>query len=131
MDQQTAPKEHFEVIIVDDGSTDATQQTVERFAMQSSLALTYIYQPNKGVGIARNLGVHHAQGDILAFTDADCTCDTDWIAVITHEIREKKKQLIGGCTYSHDTIIFPRKMAPVHHIGVTANLALDRHILPV
>ena len=128
LDQQTAPRDRFEVILVDDGSTDDTKQIVERFASQSSLPLTYVYQPNKGVGAARNFGVRHAKGDILAFTDADCTCDADWIEVIAQEIRKQKKKLIGGCTYSHDTIIFPRKMAPVHHIGVTANLAVDRSV---
>lgn len=127
---QTLPAHSFEVILVDDWSTDSTKQIVDSFTANCRFPLLYLYQPNKGVWIARNLGISSAKGDILAFTDADCTCDPDWLAVIDDQIRRQGKSLIGGEIYCHETIIFPWKMAPVQHIGVTANLAVDRVILP-
>lgn len=62
-----------EVILVDDGSTDDTA-TVAR-----SFPVTYIRQENRGPAAARNHGARVARGEILAFTDADCVPDSDWI----------------------------------------------------
>ncbi len=58
----------FEVIVVDDGSTDHTRQLVETF---DDPRIRYIYQENRGPGGARNTGAAAAKGDYLAFLDAD------------------------------------------------------------
>lgn len=56
-----------EVIVVDDGSTDQTAREVAAMGDRVS----YLYQPNAGVAVARNAGARHAKGDWLAFLDAD------------------------------------------------------------
>lgn len=90
----------------------------------------YVYQKNQWVGKARNCWIQHAKGDILAFTDADCICDQNRLSVIERAIRKENKSFIWWTTYCNDTVIFPRKMAPVNHMWVTANLALNRTKLP-
>ena len=62
---QTAPP--FETIVVDDGSTDASAAVAERYAPRVRVCS----QPNAGIGAARNRGVSLAQGDHVAFLDAD------------------------------------------------------------
>jgi glycosyltransferase involved in cell wall biosynthesis len=56
----------FEVIVVDDGSTDNSGNIARSFK-----EVHYIYQPNQGVAVARNVGIAAAQGEFIAFLDAD------------------------------------------------------------
>jgi glycosyltransferase involved in cell wall biosynthesis len=58
----------IEIIIVDDGSTDTTREIIHAFRNSN---INYIYQPNSGPSKARNTGIRHAQGELIAFLDAD------------------------------------------------------------
>lgn len=62
---QTYP--NYEIIVVDDGSTDNTHQHLQPYISD----IRYIYQPNQGVSVARNRGIDLAKGDLIAFLDAD------------------------------------------------------------
>lgn len=61
------PDFSYEIIVVDDGSTDNTKQVISSFGKR----VNYHYQKHKGVSVARNLGLELAQGDRIAFLDSD------------------------------------------------------------
>ena len=65
----------FEVIVVDDGSSDNTADIVRSFA-----SVRYVRQDNAGPASARNHGARLARGEFLAFTDSDCIPHEDWIS---------------------------------------------------
>jgi len=73
LDRQSIPRTEYEVIVVDDGSTDATADIAAR---HGALVLK---QPNSGPAVARNKGIAAARGAIVLFTDADCAPAADWI----------------------------------------------------
>src|SRR5205085_2872564 len=72
----------YEVIVVDDGSTDDTRQILARFP-----GVRAIHQPNRGLSVARNVGLHLATGAIVAYTDSDCFADADWLTHLVHQLQ--------------------------------------------
>ncbi|MBF0516056.1 MAG: glycosyltransferase [Nitrospirae bacterium] len=69
---QTIAPETYEVIIIDDGSTDKTGEIVSGYPVR------YFKKPNGGPASARNMGVREAAGQIILFTDADCVVSQTW-----------------------------------------------------
>jgi len=72
---QTLDAEQFEVIVVDDGSTDETRPVVQRFA--GILPLRYVYQANSGISAAKNHGLMVSRAPIVAFLDDDDVLASD------------------------------------------------------
>lgn len=60
----------FEVLLIDDGSTDTTRNVCEEFASRDS-RIKFFYKPNEGVSVARNIGLSHAKGEWITFVDSD------------------------------------------------------------
>ncbi len=75
--QRFSPSQ-YEIIVVDDGSTDDTAQAARHFG-SAIVPVTVISQPNAGPAAARNRGAQAARGDVLLFTDADCVPFLDWV----------------------------------------------------
>lgn len=67
----------FEVLLVNDGSDDATKAIADRFSFVKVVDI-----PRSGLSHARNVGVAHATGEIVAFTDADVRADPDWLTYL-------------------------------------------------
>ncbi len=70
----------FEVVVVDNGSTDSTRDIVERAMEMRRPPLRYVYEPEPNRGKARNRGVEVAEGQLVLFCDDDVTVPPGWIA---------------------------------------------------
>jgi GT2 family glycosyltransferase len=82
---------NYEVIVVNDGSTDATLKIAESYKY-----IRLINQENKGLSEARNVGIRAARGEIIAFTDADCTADADWLTYLVARFQSSEFAAVGG-----------------------------------
>ncbi|CAN5649766.1 hypothetical protein BH09PLA1_BH09PLA1_32690 [soil metagenome] len=82
---------NFEVIFVDDGSTDHTPEILTRFP-----EVRNIRQKNMGLSIARNVGMQEATGEIVIYTDSDCEADEDWLYYIALAMVRSNHVGMGG-----------------------------------
>ncbi|GAH14558.1 unnamed protein product, partial [marine sediment metagenome] len=92
LEKQT--RKDFEVIIVDDGSTDTSLKLITEFKEGSSLPIKLITQENSGAAKARNVGVEQSKGDIIIFLDSDCIPRENWVEEMVRPLSES----IVGCT---------------------------------
>lgn len=81
----------YEVIIVNDGSKDGTREISERYP-----DFTLINQPNRGLSVARNVGMQAATGEIIAYTDSDCVVDPDWLTYLAYKFVHGGFVAVGG-----------------------------------
>jgi len=77
---QTYSSSGFEVVVVDNGSTDGTGEMVEAFGEAAGFDLRYVRTEEKGISLARNLGVKKADSPIIAFIDSDARADPGWLS---------------------------------------------------
>ena len=102
--QRVEGKFTFEVIVVDNNSTDPTRQTVESYIPKFSaaqlnngcLGLKYFFEPRQGKSYALNHGIQEAQGDIIAFTDDDVLLDPYWLYHLIECFKKYGCDGVGG-----------------------------------
>lgn len=93
--EQTYPSSNFEVILVDDGSTDGTAEIATDVF---PFALRYVWQSNQGDAEARNLGARQSQADYLVFLDDDILVEPGYLTHLIHAHGDcQKKIIVGTC----------------------------------
>ena len=86
----------FEVVVVDNGSSDDTQAVVERHAAAGSVTLQYLYEPQPNRGKARNRGVAAAHGALIVFCDDDVALPVGWLAAHAAAHRATENTVANG-----------------------------------
>jgi glycosyltransferase involved in cell wall biosynthesis len=89
--KQSYPNEKYEIIIVDNGSTDTTREIIKRYPVK--MLIEDSIRSSYG---ARNTGIKHANGDIIAFIDADCVAYPTWLEEGVRVLLEQSGDLAGG-----------------------------------
>ena len=94
---QTLPTDQYEVILVDDGSTDGTDEFANTFRERSPMRLRFLKQDHRGAGAARNYGMQEASGQVFVFIDSDCIAPPNWLAEIRKAFdRDPSIDAFGG-----------------------------------
>lgn len=103
--QQTAPRDGYEIIVVDDGSLDGTCDVAMRYAEQG---VRLIRQPNQGAAGARNAGVEAAQGSLILFTDADCAPRAQWVEIMAAAFDDPEVVGVKGAYWTRQRSLVAR-----------------------
>lgn len=96
LERQTLSPDRYEVILVDNASTDGTARIAAGF--DGLPGFRYLYEPALGLSRARNTGWRHARGEFVAFLDDDAVADPCWLETILHAFETVRPQpgIVGG-----------------------------------
>lgn len=87
----------WEIVIVDNNSTDDTRHVVNKFAKSCALTVKYVFEGKPGVSFAKNSGVRETKGEIIALIDDDCIVDPLWLESIAREFStDTEMSVLGG-----------------------------------
>jgi glycosyltransferase involved in cell wall biosynthesis len=116
--------EDFEILVVDNASTDSTQAVVE--SRLSHPRLKYIYEPVLGLSVARNRGAQETTAPLLAYLDDDAVASRQWLGVLVDAYANNEKLAIAG---GKVTLIWPEGVTPPNWISLDLAGALGLYDL--
>ena len=128
---QTLDASRFEILVVDNNSSDETQ-TVVAVAARGRAALKYVFEPRQGLACARNRGYQAACGEYVAYLDDDCKVPPEWLATAAQVIACVKPDAFGGPYFAYYDSQKPewfRDEYGSHVQGETARLLSDQEYL--
>jgi cellulose synthase/poly-beta-1,6-N-acetylglucosamine synthase-like glycosyltransferase len=111
------PRERLEILVVDNGSDDDSAGAARR------AGFNVVAEPRRGASVARNTGVGQTQGEIVAFTDADCIVTRGWIEGLVAPFTDPEVGGVGGRTETW----LPRTWTE-RHAARTRHLDAERHL---
>lgn len=97
----------FEVVLVEDGSTDKSDEVAARYA--DRLDVKYFFKPNSGPGQSRNYGFERASGDYCIFLDSDCVLPPGYFAVVSDALNAQYLDAFGGPDRAHEDFTVVQK----------------------
>ncbi|HEY7057651.1 MAG TPA: glycosyltransferase [Vicinamibacterales bacterium] len=142
LERLEAPPGGWELIVVDNASTDSTPGLLDRLTKGAPFPVRCIRAAAPGLSHARNMGLTQACGDILAFTDDDCYPQPDYLLALVDVFEEGRCGFVGGRVVLHDPSdarvgvrdtptaieIPPRSFVPAGLIH-GANMAVTREVV--
>jgi len=105
--QELSGSIEWEVLVVDNNSTDRTRQVVEEFCRQHPQRFRYLFEPKQGKSYALNLGLREAHGEVIAFTDDDVTMEPTWLQNLTACLGNGEWAGAGGRTLAERGFVPP------------------------
>ncbi|HEY5625817.1 MAG TPA: glycosyltransferase family A protein, partial [Dehalococcoidia bacterium] len=122
--QQTYPADCFEVVLVNDGSTDDTEEVVKgQLIPAAPFAVNYVKTTGIGATAARNLGMEEARGEIVAHLDDDCRPVPEWMEEGVRGFSDESVAIVGGP-------VFPKTEQAANFFSITASYTDDRGAYP-
>jgi cellulose synthase/poly-beta-1,6-N-acetylglucosamine synthase-like glycosyltransferase len=84
------PPDRREILVVDNDSSDGTAAQIR------ARSVRYLHEPRRGVSNARNRGIAESRGEILAFIDADCIAEPQWLSELVRPFQDPEIGAVGG-----------------------------------
>ncbi|MCJ7636222.1 MAG: glycosyltransferase, partial [Nitrososphaeraceae archaeon] len=120
----------YEIIVIDNGSTDNTKKEIEDLNQRYDNRISYFYDPRPGLHIGRHLGAKHARGEILLYCDDDIIASPDWVKEIYACYSKKEVGAAGGKILPKFEIT-PPKWLKLFHSGYLSLLNLGDEYLEI
>lgn len=106
--QMPVASDLWELLVVDNNSTDGTREEIERFTERCGLNVRYLQEPRTGKSFALNTGVREAKGEIIAFTDDDVLVAPEWLAGLVETFQQYECMGVAGrCLAAWGRVVKP------------------------
>ena len=99
--------DHFEVLVIEDGSTNTCKDIVESF--KDRLKISYFYKKNSGQGFSRNYGYERAKGDYFVVFDSDCIIPPHYFEAVEKHLNANYLDAYGGPDKAHESFTVIQK----------------------
>lgn len=113
----------WELLIVDDGSSDATGDIIDRYAAEDARIRVW-HQENAGMSVARNVALDNARGDLLAFIDADDVMHPDFLKIMKEGMAQSGTKMVIGAAEWFDG---ESKLENIYHLPDGKLSTVDSH----
>ena len=91
----------FEIVLVEDGSTETSETVVEEFS--KILSISYFFKQNSGPGDSRNFGMKHAKGNYFIILDSDCLLTSQYLSTVDSFLNSNFFHCYGGADAAHNS----------------------------
>lgn len=115
----------YEIVVVDNGSTDDTPAVAAEAGKKSSCIVRHVFESRAGVAFARNRGVKEARGEWIAFFDDDQLADGRWLIELLAMARSKNSRCVGGAVDLKLPAGFERELSPVCRMLLGETVGMD------
>ncbi len=122
LSKQSFDRGAFEIIVVDDGSDDASATIADRYGAR------VIRQSHAGAGAARNVGWRATGSSWIAFTDADCAPSRDWLTRLMAAVRPSDTEDVPMLGAAGRTVGFPSQSRASRFVDISGGLDAERHL---
>ncbi len=102
----------WEVLVVDNNSSDDTPERVQTLGLQLPIKIRYVREPRQGLNYARNLGVMSSQGRYFTFVDDDIHVSPRWLASLYEAFRQTDADAVGGRIHLDPSVTLPPWIVP-------------------
>ena len=106
--QQGAESIRWEVLVVDNNSTDDTRDVVQRLAEELPIDVRYTHEPQQGLNYARNTGIRESRGTFFSYVDDDIEVSPGWLAALHANFRANDADAVGGRIHLDPSVRLPR-----------------------
>ena len=106
---QDFPKDDYEIIVVDNKSTDKTADIIKRYPVK------YVYEDKIGRTKARNTGIKNSSGEIIAFIDSDCVAEKNWLNELVKGFKNKRVGGVGGKNIGYKTSTYVERYIEIYY----------------
>ena len=111
-DQQGVSDLEWEVLVVDNNSSDDTREVVEGMQRNLSMQLRYEFEPQQGLNYARNRGMKESSGRYFCYIDDDILVDSSWLNSLYRALRDQDADAVGGRIHLDPDIVLPPWITP-------------------
>lgn len=102
----------WEVVVVDNNSSDDTRGMVERLARELPIEVRYLFEGEQGLNHARNKGALESRGRYFCYVDDDILVSPGWLAALYHTLEDNDADAAGSCIHLDERITLPKWIQP-------------------